>query len=79
MVETVCLKLSKIKDDYVYYLFGPEFSALDGELKASIHDVFDFEIVKQSVLGNEGAGKALSKIDIAIEKQIFPEVMCYQC
>lgn len=73
----ICMSLLEKNDKYALYEYGESMENLDGKIKVSLqHPRQEYEIVKESVIGNMNTLLAHSKLARVIEKGEIPEKIC---
>ena len=77
----VLLKLLKKIDGFVIYNYGYDEDKLDGEIKVSLSNPDNYEIIKESEdkrIGKKGTLIAISKIIQAVKNNDIREILSYQ-
>lgn len=77
----VLMSLLVKTSDYVIYRYGYDKSNLDGEIKLSLKNPMNYEIIKQSNdkrINKSATMKAIIKLIKSIERNKVEEYICYQ-
>ena len=70
----ICMSLLEKTDNFVVYEYGEKMESLDGKIKLSLQRPRqEYEIIKESAMGNSNTLLAHSKLARIIEEGKIPE------